>query len=770
MKKYAALLILFVSLVLLVATACPTIYIGDDGELNAAAYTLGVGHPPGYPVFTMLSHLFTYLPLANIAFRVNMLSVFFGALAVLLCFYIVRRILAEDRFALSVAVFTALLLLVSETFWAQALHSKGGIYTLNLFLMFSLIMAVFNNRPYIFGLLAGLGLANHQTIALSFPGLLLMIHYLRKEWFKAGNFLKILGFVFLGLLSYLYLIISANNKPPMNWGQTYNLERMLYHIRRGQYGDITTRPYTLGGFFDMSLVFLKWAWFEFTVMLLLVLPGLYTFYKKNRRLFNVFMVFFLFSTLGLMWVLNYEINPRNVYVNVVFFIPAFALTAVFAGFGYYFLAEKFKYAYAAVPLLLLVPFLENLKVNNLSNNYTAFNYGVNILKTMEKDAIFFCEGDNQMFTLGYLQYAGKLRPDITIYDDLGIIFKNIYGENFLRITRRERDVIRNKLLLEMVQETARPVYIPLIGSKESLFQEYKKEQHGILYKLVKGQPKKPLDMAAFYNLSGIESSHPDYLLRDVIAQYYYAYGEYYMQRKDRVSAVKAYEKCGEVGYDSEWVPNNLGVVFSAMGDKERAIKYTQKSVSNSPSSARDYTNMGVIYYQQGDYEKALEYYGKALSFNPNYAEAYNGLGTVYAMQKKYPEAEKAYETAIALKNDYSEPLANMGILYHQRSMFGKAIEYYNRALVFSPGSADAHNNLGVAYENQGNMDKALSEYLKAVDCDKAKVEARHNLGVAYYKLNRFAEALREWEKVQEQKPDYPAVKQNIALAKKALNR
>src|SRR3989339_311974 len=61
MRKYLSSAILICSLLLLVYTACPTIYIGDDGELNAAAYTLGVGHPPGYPVFTMFSHLFTYL-------------------------------------------------------------------------------------------------------------------------------------------------------------------------------------------------------------------------------------------------------------------------------------------------------------------------------------------------------------------------------------------------------------------------------------------------------------------------------------------------------------------------------------------------------------------------------------------------------------------------------------------------------------------------------------------------------------------------------------
>ena len=771
MRKYLAPAILLVSLLLLVFTACPTIYIGDDGELNAAAYTLGVGHPPGYPVFTMLSHLFTYLPLANIAFRINLLSVFFGSLAVLLLFFIMRRLLEGEKNALYTAVFTALLLLVSETFWAQALHSKGGIYTLNLFLIFSMILTVFDNYPYIFGFLIGLGLANHHTVMIAFPGLLLIIILLRKEWFDPGVLLKMGGCVFLGLLSYLYLIFSANSNPLMNWGQPYNLERLWYHIRRGQYGEITTRGYTMQGFLDMSRVFLKWSYTELTpFILILVLPGIYAFFKKSAKLFSVFLLLFLTATLGLMFVLNYEMNPRNIYVNVVFFIPAFAMLAVFAGFGYNFLAQKNKYAVFVLPLFLLFPFFDNIKVNNLGSNNIAYNYGTNILKTLDKNAIFFCEGDNQMFTLGYLKYVDKIRPDVTIYDELGIVFKNIYGENFLKMPRRDRDTLRNKMHREIVLETSRPVYIPLIGSKDYLFQDYKKEQHGILLKLVKGVPGKPEDPLKSYNLTGTEGSHSDYLLRDVLAQYYYAYGEYYMKIGNKAKAIEAYEKCGEVGYDSEWVPNNLGVVFMGMGDSERAIKYTQKSVSNSPSSARDYTNMGVIYYQQGDYDKAIEYYNKALGFSPNYAEAYNGIGTVYALKNMPETAVKAYENAIALKPDYSEPLANMGILYHQQKNFSKAIEFYNKALALSPGNSDARNNLGVAYENMGDLDRALAEYKKAAELGNAKVDAHHNMGVIYYRKKMYADALREWELVLAKKPDYPRVKENIGLARKALKK
>src|SRR3989339_173758 len=710
MRKYLSSAILICSLLLLVYTACPTIYIGDDGELNAAAYTLGVGHPPGYPVFTMFSHLFTYLPLANVAYRINLLSVLCGALSIVFLFLIMRKLLKEEKYALTASAFTSFMMLLGETFWVQALHSKGGIYTLNILFIFSLILAVQYNKKYLFGILLGFSLANHHTVAVVFPGLLLYIYLARKDWLKLVTVLKILSLSLIGLSSYFYLIVSANSNPPMNWGNPYNIERMLYHIFRKQYGELTTLARSFSSFYAMTKVFIKWLGSDFTIFpLLLAFPGIYAFYKKDKKLFYIFMLLLLTSVFGMMYMINYEINPKNVYVNEVFFIPAFAFIAVFAGFGYTLIARKIRYTFMFIPLLLLPTFINNIKINNLGNNKIAYNYGINILKSLEKNAIFFCEGDNQMFVLGYLKYVDKLRPDVTIYDEIGIVFKNIYGEDFLKMPRRDRDVLRNKMHRDIVSETSRPVYIPIIGSKDYLFQDFRKEQHGILLKLVKGEPGKPADPGLRYDLSGSENYHKDYLLRDVVAQYYYAYGEYYMKIGAKEKAIEAYEKCGLAGYDSEWDTNNLGAIFM-------------------------------------------------------------GIGTIYPIRNKDVLAIKAYENAIALRPDYSEPFANMGILYHQKKEFKKAVEYYNKALALNPGNSDACNNLGVAYENIGDLDRALIEYKKAAGFDHSKVESHHNIGVIYYKKNMYTEALREWEIVYSLKPDYPRVKENILMAKKALNK
>src|SRR3989344_6509472 len=68
-------------------TLSPTVSFGDTGELITASATLGIPHPPGSPIWVLLSHLFTYIPVGSIAYRVNLSSAFFVA-ASSLVFYI----------------------------------------------------------------------------------------------------------------------------------------------------------------------------------------------------------------------------------------------------------------------------------------------------------------------------------------------------------------------------------------------------------------------------------------------------------------------------------------------------------------------------------------------------------------------------------------------------------------------------------------------------------------------------------------------------------
>src|SRR3954471_13039575 len=75
-------LLTLVWLVIYLLTVSPSINFIDSGELISALYEPGIAHPPGYPLYTLLGYVVSHLLPGQVAWRVNVISAFFGALAV----------------------------------------------------------------------------------------------------------------------------------------------------------------------------------------------------------------------------------------------------------------------------------------------------------------------------------------------------------------------------------------------------------------------------------------------------------------------------------------------------------------------------------------------------------------------------------------------------------------------------------------------------------------------------------------------------------------
>jgi hypothetical protein len=65
---------------LYIRTLAPGLLQGDSGEFQILAYRLGHAHTTGYSVYLIMAKLFTFLPIGNIAYRVNMFSAFMGGI------------------------------------------------------------------------------------------------------------------------------------------------------------------------------------------------------------------------------------------------------------------------------------------------------------------------------------------------------------------------------------------------------------------------------------------------------------------------------------------------------------------------------------------------------------------------------------------------------------------------------------------------------------------------------------------------------------------
>ena len=102
-------------------------------------------------------------------------------------------------------------------------------------------------------------------------------------------------------------------------------------------------------------------------------------------------------------------------------------------------------AIALCTTVVITPILSNYKINDLSKNYIAYDYGINTLNTLDNSTILFSAGDSATFVLMYLQMVEKLRQDLSIYDDTGVTFKNIYGERYLKMSIQEHQIQMNTI-------------------------------------------------------------------------------------------------------------------------------------------------------------------------------------------------------------------------------------------------------------------------------------------------------------------------------------
>ena len=236
-----ALVILFG--VLYVGTLAPTVLpygtpdTLDSPMLQAEVSVLGIGHPTGYPTYMMLTHLFTYLPIGDPAYRVNLASAVYGVAAVLVVYLAGLRLC---RWAVAAAA-GALAFGLSGTFWSQAVISE--VYTLEALLVALVILALLVWRDtradrylLLSAFMVGLSLTHHLTSVLlvpAAPAFVLLTD--RRAFSRTGLMLKGLGLFLLGLLPFLYLPIRAMMHAPLNEADPSTPWRFLLLVTGGSF-------------------------------------------------------------------------------------------------------------------------------------------------------------------------------------------------------------------------------------------------------------------------------------------------------------------------------------------------------------------------------------------------------------------------------------------------------------------------------------------------------------------------------------------------------
>ncbi|MEO7994661.1 MAG: DUF2723 domain-containing protein, partial [bacterium] len=173
-------------LILFISTACRVLYVGDAGDFATACWTLGMPHPPGYPLYTLLGWLVCRLPIpgseTEVAWRLNLMSGFFAAGACYFAYLILER-LGRVK---SLALIGALAIAVSRGFWTQSTITE--VYSLHIFFIMvlwwqAIRFAETGSRKWwqYWLLTASLSLAHHYSILMFFPFMWGYVWFLRRS-------------------------------------------------------------------------------------------------------------------------------------------------------------------------------------------------------------------------------------------------------------------------------------------------------------------------------------------------------------------------------------------------------------------------------------------------------------------------------------------------------------------------------------------------------------------------------------------------------------
>jgi tetratricopeptide (TPR) repeat protein len=225
--------------------------------------------------------------------------------------------------------------------------------------------------------------------------------------------------------------------------------------------------------------------------------------------------------------------------------------------------------------------------------------------------------------------------------------------------------------------------------------------------------------------------------------------------------------------------NNLGLVYSALGDKRKALAFyeralqLQRQVGDRGGEATTLNNLGGVYDALGDKRKALAFYEQALPIyrqagdRSGEAIALNNLGMVYNALGDQRKALDFFEQALDLTRQVGTrggeaiTLNNLGMVYSALGDQRKALDFFELALPLQRqvgargGEADTLNNLGGVYNALGDQRKALDFFELALPLRRqvgdrgGEADTLNNLGGVYAALGDQRRALDFFEQALE---------------------
>lgn len=419
----------------------------DSGDLITAAWVLGIPHPTGYPLFTMLGWIWSHIvALGSVAWRMNAFSALWGAMAAgvtVRATWSSFHLLSEEtrgritRGGMAVAACASGLLLAFATdVWSLSVVTE--VYTMGLFftsLVSWILIELLNlskdenqreeelskrrTKLIIFlGLGWGFSLTNHLTSLFLLPGIVLVLFFSGLKP-KAGELLKGVLFFILPLLLYLYLPIRSMMNPPLDWGNPETFDNFVWVVTGQQFRKLmfTLLPY------HMLHQVMRYS----SVPAELAVPGalaaglgiIKLLLGRSRGVILLMIYSLTLVASSLFYLASYFIWDPEGYL-----LPMIWAASLWVGWSIVLLTsvpEALVKAGRIIAILLLIAapvagLVGHWQDVDLSGNYEAMRFGQESFDAFEQDALMLEMRYERAFTLWYyreVEYADT-RDDVAI--------------------------------------------------------------------------------------------------------------------------------------------------------------------------------------------------------------------------------------------------------------------------------------------------------------------------------------------------------------------
>ncbi|MBN1591870.1 MAG: tetratricopeptide repeat protein [Candidatus Coatesbacteria bacterium] len=765
---------------LLLSTLSPTVHTGDSGELITSAWSLGIAHNPGYPVYSLLGRAAGFLGLGSPAFRINLFS---AHCAVLSSVFVFLTVLLYSR-RMYLAAIAALLLPISATIWWQA--SDAEVYTLYLLSLSVLVylLARFIDSDdlrwlYCAAFVFGLSLGNHISLVMMVPAIVSLL-WRRRSVRSFPAALVCLMLLLVGLSCYIYLPIRASCDPAINWSDPDTLEGVIYHAGAAEHRGkaILATGYESGGQRFLSILGLFASQYgpATAVFLIVALVGWISL-RRNRTLLIAAALVVIMNIVYIQFINVVPLQATG------FGYPSYLVLVLLFSAGLMRVAAGMPRLGAALAVLIVfVAIISNYHPNDRSEDYLTYDYGSNLLSHLPVNSALFAKGDNQIFSLLYLQAIEGHRADVALFDaygDLAVPLRSFAGFRFGELQPKIEFVCRDfdACFFGFTPDSQ-------LGSlaKDAV-------PFGALFRTGKdiGLPE---TIWPLYELRGLDdaSIFRRMLSQEITSTYHFRKAEYLRLRGDDEGWKRELLAASQAGGEVDFMRARLGDGYAEAGMIDEAIDEFRAAISLNPNKADYYNQLGVLYRRCGRDGDAIKVFQKALSLEPkessyaynlgnalsgadrldeaisyyeralegadNPAEIHNNLGQAYRRIGNLEKTIEHFRESIRIDPKYVAPRLNLGAAYAAVGQYYRAIAEYKTAIEIEPNSKESHSNLGTAYKRVGRNDLAIEHFKRAIEIDPEFFAARINLGSTYAQMGQFDEAIPEYEAALRIDPDY----------------